>query len=175
MAKITKTMAEEAACKMADKVYDEKISKVQDNMMAFADEVARKYIPSPVLACIKEYVTWFDGGVSHIGPYSISKDGVRVASKFISTNVLCPPNKYFEVSWEDYCKIDELRSSYNRLLKEKAEYETEVLAALRGLGTTTKVSSFFPEAVPYLNLPTKSENLPVSFKKIRDIFNASTT
>ena len=57
--RISKSMAEEAAAKMKAKAYGRKIENATKKVNEAVEELVRKYIPAPVIACIEEYTTFF--------------------------------------------------------------------------------------------------------------------
>ena len=57
--RITKTMAEDAAAMMKKKAYGRKIENATAKVNAAVENLVRKYIPAPVIACVNEYSTYF--------------------------------------------------------------------------------------------------------------------
>lgn len=52
-------MADEAAKKMKEKAYSKKIDEAYEKLDAMGEELVRKYIPAPVIACVNEYGNYF--------------------------------------------------------------------------------------------------------------------
>lgn len=57
--KITNTMAKDASSLMKEKAYGQKVENARAKVNAAVEELIRKYIPAPVIACVNEYSTYF--------------------------------------------------------------------------------------------------------------------
>ena len=57
--RVTKDMADKASDMMMKKAYGRKIENATAKVNAAVENLVRKYIPAPVIACVNEYSTYF--------------------------------------------------------------------------------------------------------------------
>lgn len=150
--RITKAMAENAADAMATKVYSEKIIEARNALVAEAISLVKKYIPSPVLACVSEYEMYFDlTSYLHFHDSNTSRySGVDIAVK--DFQVPSGAN-YITLSTEDFKLIGKTAQKVNNLQNERYNFEKDVCNTLVALRTTKNISEKLPEAMEYLDIP----------------------
>lgn len=170
--KITKTMAKAASDKMKAKAYGAQIDDIQAKLNVATEKLVRKYIPSPVIACVNEYRSCFDVVKYACISTIIEKNGYRTRQVSIvgKLSFLIPSaSKYINVDRTDY---DELRVVYkklNLLRNEKDAFGEQVYNALVALGTEKKVQSELPEAIKYICFPEKKELPSPIFTGLRGV------
>ena len=57
--RITNSMAKDASVLMKKRAFDKKIENVKAELNAAIENLVRKYIPAPIIACVNEYPTYF--------------------------------------------------------------------------------------------------------------------
>ena len=170
--RITKKMAEEASAMMKKKVYDRKIEDATAKVNAAVENLVRKYIPAPVIACVNEYSTYFSymrgATISTIiegDRWSSSAPGISGKLTF-----MIPHNaSYIKVDGYEYDELSKLNKKLKQLEKERDEFGDQVYEALVALHTEKAVEKELPEAMKYLVFPeVKAVPMPV-FTGLRDI------
>lgn len=153
--RVTKDIAKEAAIRMACKLYNEKLKSQQNLVTEYAGNLAKKYIPAPVLAVIREYPSYFNFANSLHVSATYERNGKTVAHKWLNVEVKDLPyfGRNIYVDLEEYEALDALVSRQTRLnlLKDKFIYDmTKTLYSLR---TEKKITEVLPEALEYINFP----------------------
>ena len=170
--RITKEMADNAANKMMKKAYGRKIDNAREKVYKAIEELAKKYIPAPVLACVEEYTIYFDYSTSasittmREGKYGPCKE--NYISGTISFKI--PSNsRYITVDRKEYDALKKLDDKRIQLNEEMANFGKDVREALIALRTEKNVEKELPEAMKYLEFPeVKAVPMPV-FTGLRDI------
>ena len=114
--RITKTMAEEAAAIMKKKAYGLKIENATAKVNAAVENLVRKYIPAPVIACVNEYSTYFSYTAGASITTIIEKNGWTTTASFIKgklTFKIPSDANYIKVDGKEYdalMKLDKSRS-----------------------------------------------------------------
>jgi hypothetical protein len=171
--RITKTMAEEAASNMKKKAYSKKIEKAYEKLNAAGEELVRKYIPAPVIACVNEYSTYFGYSTgASITAIKEHPDGwtSRESNIPVKLSFKIPGNStYITVEAKEYETVRKLHAKAKQLEKERDEFGEQVYDALVALKTEKNVEKELPEAMKYLVFPeVKAVPMPV-FTGLRDI------
>ena len=170
--RITKTMAEEASAMMKKKAYGRKIENATAKVNAAVENLVRKYIPAPVIACVNEYSTYFGYTTGASITTAIEKNGwTTTASSIKGTLTFKIPGNanYIKVDGKEYDALLKLDSKRKQLEKERDEFGDQVYDALVALRTEKAVEKELPEAMKYLVFPeVKAVPMPV-FTGLRDI------
>ena len=170
--RITKEMAENAANKMMKKAYGRKIDNEREKVYKAVEELTKKYIPSPVIACVEEYTTYFDYSTSAcITTMRESKWGPCKENYINGTiSFKIPSNsRYIVVDRKEYDALKKLDEKRLQLTDEMANFGKDVRDALIALRTEKNVEKELPEAMKYLEFPAvKAVPMPV-FTGLRDI------
>ncbi len=170
--RITKTMAEEAAAMMKKKAYGRKIENATAKVNAAVENLVRKYVPAPVIACVNEYSTYFSYTKCASITTTIDKNGWTPAASAIKGTLTfkIPGNSnYIRVEGKDYDALLKLDDKRKLLEKERDEFGDQVYNALIAMRTEKAVEKELPEAMKYIVFPkVKVVPMPV-FTGLRDI------
>lgn len=174
--RITKTMADEAAKKMKERAYSKKIDEAYEKLDAMGEELVRKYIPAPVIACVNEYGGYFGNCTcASITAIKEHPDGwtSREYSIPVKLSFKIPSNSsYITVSCEEYEAVHKLYAKAKQLEKERDDFGDQVYDALVALRTEKSVEKELPEAMKYLVFPeVKAVPMPV-FSGLREIIGS---
>lgn len=173
--RITKTMADEAASKMKKKAYGRKIENATAKVNAAVEELVRKYIPAPVIACVNEYSTYFSYSTGASITTIVDKNGwttSRTAIKGTLTFKIPGNANYIKVDNKEYEALLKLEEKRKSLEKQRDEFGDQVYEALIALKTEKAVEKELPEAMKYLVFPeVKAVPMPV-FTGLRDIISS---
>ena len=154
--RVTKTIAYEAASKMKEKAYSKKIEHAYEKLNAAGEELVRKYVPAPVIACVNEYSTYigYSEG-ANITTIKEHPDGwtSRESSIAVHLSFKIPINNYITVDAKEYASIRMLHDKAKSLEEERDRFGDEVFDALVGLRTERNVEKELPEAMKYLVFP----------------------
>jgi len=171
--RVTKTMADEAASKMKEKAYAKKIAKANEKLNEAGEEIVRKYIPAPVIACVNEYSSYFGYSTgASITAIKEHPDGwtCRHPNIPVKISFKIPGNStYITVDAKEYEAIRKLHAKAKQLEKDRDDFGAQVYDALVALKTEKNVEKELPEAMKYLVFPeVKAVPMPV-FTGLRDI------
>lgn len=165
--KLTKSIARDAAQKLANKFYDEPIKKALLEYNNLSKEIYDKYVPNTVLSICTEYKKLFTFSKNY---YVISESDpnndieMNTEDDHIIYNL---PN--IVISNEDYA---ECKSAYKLLYKlrdAKSEYINKVSDVLFALSSFKRISENFPEALPYINFSSVTSIIP-NYNNLRNPF-----
>ena len=162
-------MALEAASRMMDAIYGTQIDAVTKEKDFVGSVIISKYIPSPVIACVKEYPSFFEvyrnvavfywksanWGSEHIYvklPYNVPKGA-----------------KYIEISESDYKDLLVFVKEINKLKDEKMKFGERITSALISLKYENKVKEQLPEALEYIEFPVEKSLPQPIYNDIRNI------
>ena len=172
--RISKSMAEEAAAKMKAKAYGRKIENATKKVNEAVEELVRKYIPAPVIACIEEYTNFFSYSTGASITTVVEKAGcswstARTAIKGKLSFKIPSNANYIKVSNKEYDDLLKIESKRVLLEKQRDDFGDQVYDALVALRTEKNVEKELPEAMKYLVFPeVKAVPMPV-FTGLRDI------
>lgn len=173
--RITKTMAEEAAAMMKKKAYGRKIENATAKVNAAVENLVRKYIPAPVIACVNEYPTYISYTTGASITTIIQKNGYTTTANTIKGTLKfkIPSNgHYIKVESKDYYELLKLDRTRKLLENLRDDFGDQVCNALVALRTEKAVKKELPEAMKYLVFPeVKVVPMPV-FKGLREIIGS---
>jgi len=173
--RITKTMADEAASKMKKKAYGRKIENATAKVNAAVEELVRKYIPAPVIACVNEYSNFISYTTGASISTVIEKNGWTTSASAIKgalTFKIPSGANYIKVDSKEYDALLKLENKKKLLEKQRDEFGEQVYDALIALKTEKAVEKELPEAMKYLVFPeVKAVPMPV-FTGLRDIISS---
>lgn len=174
--RVTKTIAYEAASKMKEKAYSKKIEHAYEKLNAAGEELVRKYIPAPVLACVNEYSTYFgySSGAS-ITAIKEHPDGwtSRESSIPVHLSFKIPNNSnYITVDAKEYASMKKLHAVVKSLEEERDRFGDKVFDALVGLRTERNVERELPEALKYIVFPEVKAVPMKVFDGLREIIGS---
>lgn len=155
--RITKTMAKEAASDMKEKAYSKKIEIACEKLNAAGEELVRKYIPAPVIACVNEYSTYFSynmgASITAVKEFSDGWIG-REINIPVKLSFKIPDNStYITVEAKEYEIVRKLYANVRQLKQECDKFGNQVFDALVALRTEKAVERELPEAMKYLIFP----------------------
>lgn len=169
--KITKAMALEASRNMALDAYSKKIDVVLRKERDFAEVLMRKYIPAPVLACLKEYPTYISSSSYVSFTTYIGDKPEKLISHFLSQKVPVG-STYLIVSNEDYNLLQVLENKRMQLCSQCEYFQKELTEAMLALRTEKKIEEELPEALQYIEFPVVKQ-LPIKkYDHLRDILQS---
>lgn len=162
--RITKTIAYDASLKMKDAMYDDKIKDITKKISEKVEEVVKKYIPAPLIACVKEYRDYFYA--SNSASITTKKEtGYNETFIYGSLSFDLPHScSDIYVNREDYDKVRALYDEREALYKEASDFQGKIRDALMALRTLSNVKKELPEAVKYLDIHDK-DAIPVPVYK----------
>ena len=165
-------MDEEAAAIIKKKAYGLKIENATEKVNAAVENLVRKYIPAPVIACVNEYSTYFSYTAGASITTIIEKNGWTTTASYIKgklTFKIPSGANYIKVDGKEYDTLMKLESNRKLLEKERDEFGDQVYNALVALRTEKAVEKELPDAMKYLVFPeVKAVPMPV-FTGLRDI------
>ena len=167
--RITKTIAYDASMKMKDAMYDDKIKDISKKISEKVEEVVKKYIPSPLIACVKEYRDYFYA--SNSASITAKKEN-GYNENFIYGNLsfdLPHSCNNIYVSREDYNKVRVLYDEREALLTEASDFQGKIYDALIALRTLNNVKKELPEAVKYLDIQDKDAIPAPVYKELNEL------
>lgn len=156
--RITKSMAELAALKMAEKAYNNKIKEAQEDIDSEVEKLVKKYIPAPVIACVNEYDKYFYGYThANITTSKENPNGWNCREDSIYGNLtfkLPASIGMIEVSRNEYKDVRKLYDKKSSLVVDKDKFMDNIINALLSLKTYNKVKEQLPEAIKYIEVPS---------------------
>ena len=155
--KITKSMAKDASVLMKNKAFGQKIEDATAELNTEIENLVKKYVPAPVIACVNEYPTYFHYTTGASITTNVERsDGWYTRASYIKGmltfripdggNYVCVENKEYDV----LKKLDDKRK---RLEKQRDEFGEQVYNALVALRTEKAVEKELPEALKYIEFP----------------------
>ena len=173
--RITKTIADEAASKMKEKAYSKKIENATAKVNAAVENLVRKYIPAPVIACVNEYSTYISYSTGASITTIIDKNGWTTSASAIKgtlTFKIPSSASYIKVDGKEYDALLKLDSKRKLLEQERDAFGDQVYDALIALRTEKNVEKELPEALEYLVFQeVKAVPMPV-FSGLREIISS---
>lgn len=170
--KITKTMAAQAATAMKNKAYWRKIGDATEKVNVAIECLVRKYIPLPVIACVKEYPKYFMLTSSVSITTKVEKNGYTINASPIrgTLSFLIPqPANYIKVDAKDYDALLKLDCERKMLEEKRDEFGDETYKALILLDNEKAVEKEFPEAMKYLVFSEEKAVPMPAFKGLREV------
>lgn len=167
--RITKAMASDAALKMQEAVYGPQLEAVNKEKDFVGTQIISKYIPSPVIACIKEYQSFFEV-YRVVGVFYWRSSNWRSEYIYVKLPYNVPKGaKYIEISESDYKDLLEFVKVINKLKDEKMEFGERIISALISLKYENKVKEHLPEALEYIEFPVVKALPEPIYNDIRNI------
>lgn len=169
--KITKSMAKEAAEKMAMNAYSKKIAVALSKKQDFADVLVRKYIPAPVLACVNEYPNFFNYCL-HASFATYIED--RREKTITSTLSLKIPRgtDFLNISNQDYKLLQELENKRKLLCSQCEGLQQELFEAMLALRTEKNIEKQLSEALQYIEFPLVKQLPMKNYDHLREILKS---
>ena len=165
-------MAIAASNMMCEKAFRKQIDEATAKLDAAAENLARKYIPAPVLACVKEYPDNFEKVTRVSITTLVEKNGYVTSDNYITGKLSFPiPNgsRNIVVERTEYEALRKLNEKVVSLVFKRSDFKSQVYDALIALGTEKKVQDELPEALNYLSFPeTKKLPAPI-FTGLREV------
>ena len=163
--RITKYTAEKAANKLRDFYFNEKIDATKKSLDDFINALVDKYVPKPVLDMFDENPNLFEKK-NTISFYNDNEQSYWSRTKYLNMNPLrALPNKPLSINDDDWAVLKEKIKELDELNVKAYNYVKEVTSALTTLGTYSKISENFPEALPYINVDSVNDK----YEKIYDL------
>lgn len=167
--RITKAMALDAAFKMQEAIYRPQIDAVTKEKDFVGTQILSKYIPSPVIACVKEYTSFFEV-YRNVGVFYWKSANCRSEHIYVKLPYCVPKGaKYIEISASDYKDLLEFVKAINKLKDKKMEFGERIISALISLKYENKVKEQLPEALEYIDFPVEKALPQPIYNDIRNI------
>lgn len=167
--RITKAIASHAAEKMKRAMYQEKIDDITKKINEKVEEAVKKYIPSPLIACVKEYREYFYA--LNRASITTRKNGGSCETHIYGSMSFDLPTSCnsIEVDCKDYDSARELYDKRENLYKEAAIFKEKICDALITLRTLSNVKKELPEAVKYLDIQDKDAVPAPIYKELNEL------
>lgn len=158
--KITQQMADDAASKMASKVYNSKIEEAVEEQMKLGDKMYEKYTPKEIVDVMLAFPSFF----SLASTVRLSHEGSSEVTELICSRPCMPisnwgnPEKCFLVEDKEYSLAVKVNRKIKDIYNQKSGYAMDVKRTLLMLKTSNRVKEAFPEALEFL--PSDGNLLP---------------
>lgn len=150
--RITKYTAEKAANKLRDFYFNEKIDNANKSLNDFINALVDKYVAKPVLDMFDENKDLFKKECI-ASFYNNNEPSYWYNTKHLNIKPSrALPNKPLTIDDEDWKYLNIKIKELDELNTKAYNYVKEVASALTTLGTYSKISENFPEALPYINV-----------------------
>ena len=150
-------MAQEAAEKIASKLYNDKLEGLDTQINLMAELVANKYIPAIVLEVCEKFPTYIGTNQAiQISTRYEKVSGCAVTSKYILGMLSFKiPNAchYLKVSNEEYEALRRVYDERERVKGMRDACIEEVRNSIIALKCENKLKELFPEALDYIEFP----------------------
>lgn len=168
--RITKTIAYDASIKMKDAMYDDKIKDISKKISEKVEEIVKKYIPSPLIACVKEYRDYFYAS-NNVSITTFKRDGNYKETYIYGSLSFSLPHSCnnINVSRDDYAKVRKLYDEREALCSEANKFQSKIYDALIALRTLNNVKKELPEAVKYLDIQDKDAIPTPVYKELNEL------
>ena len=173
--RITKTMANEAVGKMKKVVYGAKIEEARAALNKHGEELVKKYIPAPVIACVNEYSDYFGSNhgasistvVTKPSGYTTNKTYIAIKLSFNIPN----HSAYINVQLDEYEELKVLLDKVDAVVNEANAFERKMFDALIALKTYKRIKEELPEALEYIDFPDDCDLKAVPMPIFNDLRN----
>ena len=160
--RINKTMAFNAAERMADKAFAEKLSEASKAVNEAIERLVLKYVPQEVIDVCNKYPQFFS--MTTYVSVSAYKDTENCACRenWISGTIsftIPYSAQSLTVTSDEYVYVKKLLGIKKSVVINKENFQNEIHAALLQLNTEKKVKENLPEALKYIEFP-KEKQLP---------------
>lgn len=160
--RINKTMALNAAERMADKAFAEKIAEASKAVNEAIERLVRKYVPQEAIDVCKKYPQFFNiTTYVAVSAYKDTENGTFRENWISGTISFTIPYaaQSLTVTPDEYAHVNELLGRKKSVVRNKENFQNEIHAALLQLNTEKKVRDNLPEALKYIEFP-KEKQLP---------------
>ena len=160
--RINKTMALNAAERMADKAFAEKLSEASKAVNEAIERLVRKYVPQEAIDVCKKYPQFFSMTTyASVSAYKDTENRTYRENWISGTISFTIPYsaQSLTVTPDEYAYVKELLGRKKSVLSNKDNFQNEIHAALLQLNTEKKVRDNLPEALKYIEFP-KEKQLP---------------
>lgn len=168
-------MAQTAVEKMKKAIYGAKIEEARAVLNKHGEELVKKYIPAPVIACVNEYSDYF--GSNHGASIStkVTKPSGNITyEKYIAikTSFNIPNHSaYINVQLDEYEGLRALLDNVNAVVNEANTFEHKMFDALIALKTYKRIKEELPEALEYIDFPEEFDDACVPMPIFDDLRN----
>lgn len=166
-------MAQEAAEKIASKLYNDKLEGLDTQINLMAEFVANKYIPAIVLEICKKFPTYIETNQAiQISTRYEKVSGCADTAKYILGMLSFKiPNAchYLNVSNEEYVALRLVYEERERVKNMRDACIEEVRSSILALKCENKLKEHFPEALDYIEFPAVKALPAPKFDSIRTL------
>lgn len=170
--KITKQIAFEAAERMADAKFKERLDRAMKLRADIAEGYVKKYIPAAVRAVVDEYPSYFETG-NHVSFSAVDPDsryGLKLKWVASDISLRLPKGSYYIViEYEDYKHIRKACDAISKVMVEKEDFSKECQKALYAIASEKSLKKQFPAAIPYVVFPEVKQLPSVSYDQLNKI------
>ena len=149
-------MALEAAERMADKAFSDKIAEADKAVNEAIERLVRKYVPQEVISVCKKYPQFFSMTTYvSVSAYKDTDNGTYRESWISGTISFTIPYEVqsLTATHDEYDYVKELLGIKKSVVINKENFQNEIHAALLQLNTEKKVKENLPEALKYIEFP----------------------
>lgn len=153
MKRISKLVASDAAKKMRQKFWDQKIIAAGNEAATSIMKVIDRYIPSDMRQAIDKYDEQFGIGVTNYPT-------LYAANRCTSYSLIKFPKKYpqrLTIDDADHDRVMNILKEFDVLRDQARQYEKQVEETLLKLKTQSKVKEVFPEANEFIQWGESAE------------------
>lgn len=153
MKRISQSVASDAAKRMRQKFWDQKVLAAGNEAAASIMEVIDRYIPSDLRQAMDMYEKQFGSGVT-------KQPTLYAASRRMMYLPILLHKKYPEqltIEDADHDRVRDILKEFDVLRDKARQYEKQVEATLLQLKTPSKVKEVFPEANEFIQWGESAE------------------
>ncbi|MDO4411453.1 MAG: hypothetical protein Q4C05_09275 [Akkermansia sp.] len=176
--KITRTIAFEAAERMADAKFKPELDKLMKIRADIAESYVKKYIPYAVRAIVDEYPSYFES-TDHVLFSAINPDsryGLKLQWVASDITIRLPKSsQYVVIDYKDYLHIRKSCDAISKVMGEKEDFSKECQKALYAIKSEGRLKEQFPAAIPYVVFPEVMQLPSVNYNQLNKIVESINT
>ena len=166
-------MAQEAAEKIASKIYNDKLGGLDTQINLMAEFVANKYIPAIVLEVCAKFPSYIaTNDAIQISTRNEKEPGYKYSALWLRGKLsfkIPTACNYLKVSNEEYEALRRVNDEKVRVEKMRDACIEEVRTSILALKCENKLKEHFPEALDYIEFPAVKALPAPKFDSIRTL------
>ena len=151
--RISQEMANNAARKMRNHFFDEKIKSAAEQAAESIEQIIERYVPSDMRKVIDFYEEKFGCAITNMP--SLRAQNVTFRYLPFQLHKKYQPNIILED--EDLRRVQAIIDDFRKVQNEATQYEKQVESILLQLKTPSKVKEIFPEAIEFIQCSESAE------------------
>ena len=161
--RITKEMARKAASEMKRDMFEPKIKKMQEIIVAYVDELIEKYIPAEVRNAFSNHMNCYQKNPRIC--FNAEGGGSGSYTEVYVENIPYPYYRCITIDPKEYVKLTKLQREKKVFESQASDFYHDCVTVLTDLAYEKRVKEQFPQALPYLNFSGTTVVAP-SVKKL---------